>query len=174
MRRQLSRSRLWVSLGAMVIVMWDVRADAQTALLASEESSYSGSRDTTVTINGNAKDFVRPDMPSRSLFAATQSVGQAQSAAQTPKRRDSVLNGVLIGAGIGALLGLIPDYYDDCEECHDSLYASIAVGAGIGLVVDLLRSNTRPSLRSPSDDRFRMSIAGGRRAVGVSGVVRWR
>jgi hypothetical protein len=91
-----------------------------------------------------------------------------------PKRGDSVLNGVLIGAGVGALLGLIPDYYDDCEECHDSLWASIAVGAGIGLVVDLLRSDT--GARSPSrpGNGFRLSIAGGNQAVAVRGVVRWR
>jgi hypothetical protein len=81
---------------------------------------------------------------------------------------------VLIGAGIGALLGLIPDYYDDCEHCHDSLYASIAVGAGIGLAVDLIRSDRRSVLPPRSDDRFRISLAGGRKAVGVRGIVRWR
>jgi hypothetical protein len=81
---------------------------------------------------------------------------------------------VLIGAGVGALLGLIPDHYDDCEECHDSLYASIAVGAGIGLLVDLLRSDSRPVVPLQSRDRLRVSIAGGRKAVSVRGVVRWR
>jgi hypothetical protein len=66
-----------------------------------------------------------------------------QASAGTVKR-DSVLNGVLIGAGVGALAGLIPDHYDDCEECHDSLYWSIGVGAGIGLLVDFLRNKPAP------------------------------
>jgi hypothetical protein len=99
---------------------------------------------------------------------------RAQHTAPPPKSRDSVLNGVLIGAGIGALLGLIPDYYDDCEECHDSLYASIAVGAGIGLVIDLLRSDARPTSPSQSDGRLRLGVAGGRRAIAVRGALAWR
>jgi hypothetical protein len=39
---------------------------------------------------------------------------------------------VLTGAGIGALAGTIPDYYDDCEECHDSLYVSTVVAPQSG------------------------------------------
>jgi hypothetical protein len=107
-----------------------------------------------------------------SLGAPAVLTDEQAVSAQPLKGRDSVLNGVLIGAGVGALLGLIPDYYDDCEECHDSLYASIAVGAGIGLLVDLLRSDTRTS---PTPQRgFDMSVAAGPRALGVHGVVRWR
>jgi len=96
------------------------------------------------------------------------------AAAQPARRRDSVLNGMLIGAGVGALAGLIPDYYDDCEECHDALYASIAVGAGVGLVIDLLRTSRPLSPQSQPRGGLRMGVAASQRAVGVRGVWRWR
>ena len=95
---------------------------------------------------------------------------------QTPQGggRDSVLNGVLIGAGIGALLGLIPDHYDDCEECHDSLYGSIALGAGIGLLVDLLRHKKQPPAPSHKEDGLRLGVAVSPGAVGFGGRIAWR
>jgi hypothetical protein len=80
------------------------------------------------------------------------------------KGRDSVLNGILIGAAVGGALGLIPDYFDDCEECHDSLYVSIAVGAGVGLLVDLLRN------RGPID----IGVTANRRGVGLRSSIRWQ
>lgn len=99
--------------------------------------------------------------------------GDAQSA-PAPTQRDSVLNGVLIGAGVGALVGLIPDHYDDCEECHDSLYASIGVGAGVGLLVDLLRGQSAGA--PASGPRASLSLGVGARSahVRIGGVVRWR
>jgi hypothetical protein len=91
-----------------------------------------------------------------------------------PTRRDSVLDGILIGAGVGALVGLIPDHYDDCKECHDSLYASIGVGAGVGLLVDVLR--VKSATASPSGPpRSRLLGVESRSArVRVSGILRWR
>jgi hypothetical protein len=97
-----------------------------------------------------------------------------QDTAQRTRRHDSVLNGVLIGAGVGALLGLIPDYYDDCEECHDSLYASIAVGAGVGLLIDLLRTEKQTVSPAQSDGAFRLGIAAGPTSAGLGGTIRWR
>ena len=113
-----------------------------------------------------------PPAPTRLLIASTAPM-LTQNTAPPAKRRDSVLNGVLIGAGVGGLLGLIPDHYDDCEECHDSLYASIAVGAGVGLVVDLLRGDTRPAAPSRFTERVRVGVASGRRVVSLRGVFRW-
>lgn len=99
-----------------------------------------------------------------------------QPAPGPPSRRDSVLNGVLIGAGIGAALGLIPDYYDDCEECHDSLYWSIAAGAGVGLLVDLLRGGGGAGTGSqgPPSKHLRMGLLATADRVGVGGHIRWR
>jgi hypothetical protein len=107
------------------------------------------------------------------LSAAVQALESGQGAAQPAKARDSVLNGVLIGAGIGALVGLIPDYYDDCEECHDSLYASIAVGAGVGLLVDLLHNSKQAASPSQPNDALHFRAAIGRRAIGLGGTLRW-
>lgn len=107
------------------------------------------------------------------LDSAARAIEQQPPAAPAAPKRDSVLNGVLIGAGIGAALGLIPDYYDDCEECHDSLYWSIAVGAGVGLVVDLLR-NPRPVPPGGTDQAFSVGPVASRRTLGVSAAVRWR
>jgi hypothetical protein len=73
------------------------------------------------------------------------SVGEVRT-----RRQDAVWNGLIIGAAVGALAGLIPDYYDDCEECHDSLYLSFAVGAGVGVVIDLLRQERRLVYAAPS------------------------
>jgi len=70
-----------------------------------------------------------------------------------------VIDGALIGAGVGALIGLIPDHYDDCEECHDSFYASIGVGAGVGLLVDVLRVTSTAS--SPSQPRTSLLLGVG-------------
>jgi hypothetical protein len=102
----------------------------------------------------------------------------SSAAVQSPPasaKRDSVLNGVLIGAGIGALAGLIPDYYDDCEECHDSLYWSIAVGAGVGLVVDLLRNKpAAPTSTATPGKSVRVGAALGPGVLGLGGRVAWR
>jgi hypothetical protein len=93
---------------------------------------------------------------------------------QPAKGGDSVLNGILIGAAVGGLLGLIPDYYDDCEECHDSLYASIAVGAGIGLLVDLLRDRRQAPSPSETRDGLHVDVAIRRRTVGMGWRLAWR
>ena len=91
-----------------------------------------------------------------------------------PARRDSLLNGVLIGAGVGALAGLIPDHYDDCEECHDSLYASIGVGAGVGLLIDALRVKPPASSQSGPQASLLLSVGSRSTPVRVGGIVRWR
>jgi hypothetical protein len=90
---------------------------------------------------------------------------------QPKEPRDAVWNGLLIGAGVGALFGLIPDHYDDCEECHDSLYASIAVGAGIGALIDLLRRN-RPL--PSSKDALHMGVTVRSRSLELAGRIAWR
>jgi hypothetical protein len=172
MRTHSRRSRNSVLVVAVVMAMWSVQADAQTTASEGQELPRSSASHTGPTTDG-PRDYARPEMHAQFALDERDAIARAQSTTQTT-RRDSVLTGVLIGAGIGALLGLIPDYYDDCEECHDSLYASIAVGAGIGLIVDLLRSDTRTASRSRSDDRFRVRIAGGRRGVGVRGILRWQ
>lgn len=65
------------------------------------------------------------------------------------RHSDRLWNGLAIGTAAGALGGLVPDYYDDCEECHDALYGSIALGAGVGLLIDVLVRPTRVVYRAP-------------------------
>ena len=168
MPAQSRHSQLVISLVALGIVMSSARAHGQSPPAGAEGRPNPGPFQTTVSINDNSLDLVRPQVFTQPLLDTAEALTRAQNAAQSPKRRDSVLNGLLIGAGIGALLGLIPDCYDDCEECHDSLYASIAVGAGVGLVVDLLRSNTRPALRPQSDERFSDEHRGRSKSCGRS------
>jgi ElaB/YqjD/DUF883 family membrane-anchored ribosome-binding protein len=130
---------------------------------------------TVVTIGLVAISLIGPAPVAEAQTATSRkarSIATLPAAAQgsTTSARDSVLNGVLIGAAVGAALGLIPDYYDDCEECHDSLYWSIAVGAGVGLVVDALRSR-RPASPSGSSP---VRVAVGTRRVAVGATLRWR
>ena len=111
-------------------------------------------------------------MASMIPLPADPDVSQPVATSQ-PTKHDPVWNGVLIGAGVGALLGLIPDHYDDCEECHDSLYGSIAVGAGIGLLIDLLRHPKRPS-PAAVEDRVQLHLSLGQGgAVGLRGRIAW-
>ena len=129
-------------------------------------------------VPASARQLSAEPPPARPILDAALALATTdQPPSVQPARRDSVLNGVLIGAGVGALLGLIPDYYDDCEECHDSLYWSIAVGAGIGLLVDLLRGGGggagAGAPGTPSKTvRVDVSVAPSR--VGFSGRVGWR
>jgi hypothetical protein len=172
MRRTSRGAVVAISIAVAWTAMSGARVDAQPAATMSGQSPFPSQ--TSVATGGRAADPTQRRWLFDRNFTVAAAPGAEQGAAQTPNGRDSVLNGVLIGAGIGALLGLIPDHYDDCEECHDSLYASIAVGAGIGLIVDLLRTGTQSVSPSRSAGGLRVDIAAGRSAVGVRGSVRWR
>jgi hypothetical protein len=115
----------------------------------------------------------RSAAPASIRFDTTPGPAIEQSGPPGVKRRDSIVNGLLIGAGIGALLGLIPDYYDDCEECHDSLYASIAVGAGIGVIIDLLKNNAQTTAPMRSGKPVDIEFALTPNRVQLGGTVRW-
>ncbi|HTU99704.1 MAG TPA: hypothetical protein VMF13_04145 [Luteitalea sp.] len=123
------------------------------------------------------------------LAAAAQSpttvAPETAGAAQTRTRRDPWWDGALLGAGIGMGLGLVGDYYDDCEECHDALYGSIVYGAGIGALVDFLwRDNPRTPKtgEGQTSERSRdradsmrpaVSVAAGPHRFAVQARVRW-
>jgi hypothetical protein len=113
-------------------------------------------------------DYLRLNVAGRTL-----EVPQSEVQPVERRKHDSLLNGVLIGAWVGAALGLIPDYYDDCEECHDSLYMSIAVGAGVGLLIDALTTR-RVVPTSAANASKLVNVAVGRRSVGVRATFQWR
>jgi hypothetical protein len=158
MRPQSRQRVLATMLTALCLGALASRAEAQGAASRPHEIGDNGRSIVTVLPPPETSDIGRLPPP----------------AAQNPTKRDSVLNGVLIGAAVGGLLGLIPDHYDDCEECHDSLYASIAVGAGVGLLVDLLRDGRKGVSPSRSDSGVRFDVAIAPNSVGVGGRVRWR
>jgi hypothetical protein len=120
------------------------------------------------------------DSRSRAVLAAARSGTYeeepvlAQTAPQPTKVRDSLWDGMLLGAGVGALLGLIPDHYDDCEECHDSLYVSIAVGAGTGVLIDLLRRGKPSPSTSSKRETLQMGVTVSPRTLGLAGRIAWR
>ena len=140
----------------VVVFVVDLNAAAEA-----QHGAASRADDKTLTTEPNLRQNIARTM-------AIEEGGVIQSGT---RHHDSVLNGVLIGAGVGGLLGLIPDYFDDCEECHDSLYASIAVGAGIGLLVDLLRTDNRPVNPAVGYRPVNVSIA--RRGIRVQQIIRW-
>ena len=79
-----------------------------------------------------------------------------------PRRKDSLLNGILIGAGLGALAGAaISTAAIECDVCTGFNVpltfgiAGAAAGAGIGAALDaLLRVRRRmPDVTAPPADR---------------------
>ena len=148
-------------------------AHAQRVDVIDEHGTDTAQQSSAPAIGGTIADRGRLSITVPTWPSSAHAIG-AEQEALAPTRRDSVLNGVLIGAGVGALVGLIPDHYDDCEECHDSLYASIGVGAGIGLLVDALRVKSPAS--APSGRQTSLLLGVGSRAarLRVVGVVRWR
>ena len=104
------------SASRLVIVMSSAGANAQSPDVGPQARPNPEPFQTIVLINDNLRDVVRARVFTQPVFDAAEALARAQTRHSHPEQRDSVLNGVLIGAGLGALLGLIPDHYDDCEE----------------------------------------------------------
>jgi hypothetical protein len=135
---------------------------------------------TLVVVMGSVSEAAEPSRAAtptpdtRTLLQSAVDALQSQPApVPRARRRDSVLNGVLIGASVGFAVGLFADYYDDCEECHDALWGSIAYGAGIGLGLDLLLGATH-AVSPPTPYRPLVQFGFGKKTVGVRGSISWR
>ena len=131
---------LQVALGEQVWVTYDDGREQQGTLLATSDSD--------VTLRTSGRLVTSP-------LASIRSV-------ETP---DSVLNGFLWGAGVGAGVGLALIYYDEPR----TLPAAILIGGGLGSILDAFISRRRlvyadrPSLRiapvvSPSGAALGMSL----------------
>jgi hypothetical protein len=96
------------------------------------------------------------------------------TASSVQRQRDSLWNGILIGAGVGAVVGLavVPrTYCGNDTECRAIVTLAIGVpivagGAGIGALVDALRHERREKPR-----RFDVAPVVGRGMRGVQ--VQW-
>ena len=95
-------------------------------------------------------------------------------------RRDSLWNGTLLGAGLGAILGVLGGAaIVECSECagfnvpvtFGALGAG--VGAGIGAAVDAARHDRSASWSGGHPRRVVVAPAIGRRASAVIAVVRF-
>ena len=104
MRAPFRRSRLVTSLVGLVIMMSSVGANGQSPDMGTEGRPSPGPFRTIAAIGDSPHDLVRPQVFTQPLLATAEALARAQTTAPSPKQHDSVLNGVLIGAGIGALL----------------------------------------------------------------------
>lgn len=88
------------------------------------------------------------------------------------RRRDSVLNGALIGGAIGVGIGSLSYLDNECREeagCATGLISGTAICAGIGAVIDAFIRADRVIYEAPAGSytsRIRMTLVGGKgRAV---------
>jgi hypothetical protein len=102
--------------------------------------------------------------PPTSAFAMPATVFTSSSASQAsqPQRRDSLWNGMLIGAGLGAMAGAFTGFaqQNECVACsgfnEPLAYGALGagIGAGIGAGVDaLFHKRASPAGDSPHERR---------------------
>lgn len=90
-----------------------------------------------MTVKGKLS-AITPDVLKVQVGSAVRDIAMANVRQVQWRRRDSVLNGLVIGAAIGAIPGiywLIADPNECTGLCPED-YASIAVGAGVGALID--------------------------------------
>jgi hypothetical protein len=110
-------------------------------------------------------------VPSLRAAIASASRVRLEQTVKPPRHFDSVLDGMLAGAVAGALLGWLAGGLDDCDDCGSPAAAGAAIGAGIGAGIDaLIWSRDKPPSRAVSP----VSLAVGRKGVGVRGVITWK
>jgi hypothetical protein len=100
----------------------------------------------------------------------------AQASGPQSGRRDSLINGTVIGAAIGAVAGMALVYWtSDSEGADQYAYGALAfggIGAGVGLGVDaLLNRGSGVALGSPRRIAVKTKVS--RQASGVHVTMRW-
>jgi hypothetical protein len=100
----------------------------------------------------------------------------AQASGPKSGRRDSLINGTLIGAAIGAVTGMALVYWtSDSEGADQYAYGALAfggIGAGVGLGVDALL-NRGPGVAVGTPRRIAVKTKVSRKASGVHVTMRW-
>lgn len=91
------------------------------------------------------------------------SIGHGQVQRIDQKYRDSVLNGVLIGAGVGFALGFLGESASECADdpnvtCGAGTAMTTGIGAGVGYVIDSMRQGRRTVFHAPAVSGARLMI----------------
>ena len=77
-----------------------------------------------------------------SVFAVSAASAQTPQATVTVHQSDSLLNGAVIGAGVGVASGLffcsLMEPWETCRDDYRAMLTVGAIGAGIGIAVDAL------------------------------------
>ena len=103
---------------------------------------------------------------------AAGSASPRRQSATLSRRRDTLWNGVLVGAGVGALLGVVGGQaLIECSECagfNVPLTFGVlgaGVGAGVGAGIDALRHTRSPIPNTPGHVTVTPVLGKGQRAV---------
>lgn len=92
---------------------------------------------------------------------------------------DSVLNGMLIGAAVGAGTGSLSYLDNECREksgCAAGLFMGTAIFAGIGAAIDALIRSDRVIYNAPTDShisRTRVTVLAGKERAALQFIVRF-
>jgi hypothetical protein len=77
-----------------------------------------------------------------SVFIVSSASAQTPQSATAVRQSDSLLNGAIIGAGVGVASGLafcnLMESWDTCRDDYRAMFTVGAIGAGVGIVVDAL------------------------------------
>ena len=129
----------------------------------------------------DAQTFQRTDTPrplrAASLAANLADLDEAAQTTRASRRSDSLLNGALIGAGVGVASGLLlcraMEPWHVCLDDVGPLAAFAAVGAGAGMGIDALIRGQRRPLYESADGSKQLHAAPiiNRRAKGLAVMV---
>lgn len=112
----------------------------------------------------------RPDI-SASADKHVRRVVAAQTTQVTKRENDSLLNGALIGAGVGIASGLAlcraTEPWENCRDDYGPMLKIGALGAGVGIAIDALIRGRKTSDQPAAGAQLHTAPIAGRRAGGL-------
>jgi hypothetical protein len=162
---------------ASAILCLPTVAAAELGLPSRDESHHAVSTELSRAANdanddrGAAIDG-KPFVVTVAARKAARSPSALRQRGTVSRRRDTLWNGVLVGAGVGALLGALGGQaLIDCSECagfNVPLTFGVlgaGVGAGVGAGIDALRHTRSPIPNTPGRVTVTPLLGKGQRAV---------
>jgi hypothetical protein len=105
------------------------------------------------------------------VWAQTPQLPRLAQQAATVRQSDSLLNGALIGAGVGVASGLfLCTRMEPWRNCRDDVGPMLkmgAIGAGVGIAIDALIRGRKPVQGAPDSTRLYAAPIIGRDTRGV-------